>query len=157
MNSIIKNKKTIIICAIVLVLIAWWVWAYFHFSKAEDTDTNVAIKDLTEEEICQDQYWINATNWDSWHCKCKEWFERTADWTKCVMIKEDDLLEETEDKATTRLTLEQKRAKAAAEKANRKVKLISEGAFMWYPEFDVDYWSSYKWTRICKDENGILF
>nr|MBR6100584.1 hypothetical protein [bacterium] len=34
------------------------------------------------------------------------------------MIKEDDLLEETEDKGTTRLTLEQKRAKAAAEKAN---------------------------------------
>lgn len=47
--------------------------------------------------------------------------------------------------------------KAAEEKANRKVKLITEGAFMWYPEFDVDYWSSYKWTRICKDENGILF
>ena len=118
MNSIIKNKKTIIIWAIVLILIAWWVWAYFHFSKKEDTDTNVALKDLTEEEICQDQYWINATNWDSWHCKCKEWFERNADWTKCVMIKEDDLLEETEDKGTTRLTLEQKRAKAATEKAN---------------------------------------
>ena len=72
MNSIIKNKKTITIWAIVLILIAWWVWAYFHFSKNEDTDTNVAIKDLTEEEICQDQYWINATNWDAWHCKCKD-------------------------------------------------------------------------------------
>jgi hypothetical protein len=34
------------------------------------------------------------------------------------MIKEDDVLEGTEDKETTRLTLEQKRAKAAAEKAN---------------------------------------
>ena len=47
--------------------------------------------------------------------------------------------------------------KAAEEKANRKVVLITEGPFRWYPEFDVDYWSSYKWTKICKDENWTLF
>lgn len=47
--------------------------------------------------------------------------------------------------------------KAAEEKANKKVKLITdEGPFNWYPEFDVNYWSGYKWIKTCKDENGVL-
>lgn len=49
-------------------------------------------------------------------------------------------------------------AQAEQEKANKKVSLITkEWMFKWYPEFDLNYWSSTEWVKTCKDDNGMLF
>jgi len=45
---------------------------------------------LTEEESCQLQFWLNATVWDPWYCKCKNWYKWNSSNTSCIALTEEE-------------------------------------------------------------------
>lgn len=89
-----NKKKLIIIISSIIVVLTCWIRAYSSFSKSSTSIVDNNKQKISDEELCKQQYWINATVWEPWYCACKEWYQRSNDKTKCIIIIKNDRIEE---------------------------------------------------------------
>ena len=74
----------------------WWLNPWWHATtyvlpwNSYYSSSTPTLPVLTDEELCQLDFWSNATAWDPWKCKCKNGYIWNKDMTSCIPLTEEE-------------------------------------------------------------------